>query len=91
MKVRYTAEAQADLNAIYSYITEYNPSAAHEVKVRLRERADRLGSFPHMGRETDQPGIRALADHHFPYLIFYTVMDDEVVILHIRHAARQRP
>jgi toxin ParE1/3/4 len=66
MKVRYTAEAQADLDAIFSYITEHNPAGARQVKVRLQERADRLGSFPHMGPETDQPGIRAVIDDRYP-------------------------
>jgi addiction module RelE/StbE family toxin len=91
MKVRYTAEAQADLDAIYNYITEHNPSAARQMKARLKERAERLGSFPFSGRETDRPGIRALADGRYPYLIFYTIAHNEVVILHVRHAARQRP
>lgn len=25
----------------------------------------------------------------YPYLIFYTVMPDEIVVLHIRHSARR--
>jgi plasmid stabilization system protein ParE len=27
----------------------------------------------------------------YPYLIFYTVEADEVVILHVRHGARLKP
>jgi toxin ParE1/3/4 len=89
MKVRFTAEAQADLDAIYNYITEHNPSAAQRLKVRLRQRAERLSRFPYSGPETNQPGIRVLVDS--PYLIFYTMADREIVILHVRHGARQRP
>lgn len=91
MKVRYTAEAQADLDAIYSYITEHNPTAAHQLKARLKMRAERLGMFPHIGHEADQPGLRVLIDGRHPYLIFYTIAQGEVVILHVRHASRQRP
>ena len=57
MKVRYTAEAQADLDAIYDYITEHNPSAARQLKVRLKERAERLGSFPYIGQEPSGPAF----------------------------------
>jgi plasmid stabilization system protein ParE len=59
------------------------------LKVRLKERAERLSRFPNAGQETDRPGIRALVDSRHPYLIFYTVQKDEVV--NVRHAARQRP
>jgi toxin ParE1/3/4 len=45
-----------------------------------------------MGRMTDQPGVRVLPVVRYPYLIFYTVVDesDEVRILRIRHG-RRRP
>jgi plasmid stabilization system protein ParE len=91
MRVRYTAAAQADIDAIFGYVTEHNPAAAQRLKARLNERAERLSRFPHLGQETDQPGIRALVDSRHPYLIFYTVERAEIVILHVRHAARKRP
>jgi toxin ParE1/3/4 len=89
MKVRYTAEAQADLESIFSYISERNAPAAMRVLSRLRERADSLGEFPELGRATDRVGIRVLIDGRYPYLVFYTIERDEIVVIHVRHAARK--
>jgi plasmid stabilization system protein ParE len=91
MKVRYSEAAQSDLEVIYNYITEHSPSAAHKLKGRLKERAGRLGRSPNMGERTAHPNIRVLKDSRYPYLIFYTVAANEIVILHVRHAARQHP
>jgi plasmid stabilization system protein ParE len=32
--------------------------------------------------------VRVLPVGRYPYLVFYTLRDDEIVILHIRHGAR---
>jgi plasmid stabilization system protein ParE len=32
MKVRYTVPAQADLDEIYAYVSDKNPSAAERIK-----------------------------------------------------------
>ena len=52
-----------------------------------------LGEFPHIGHLTDQDGVRIISVVRYPFLIFYTIdiSTDEVVILHVRHAAQERP
>jgi toxin ParE1/3/4 len=87
MKVRYTAPASHDLDAIYNYISERNPTAAQRVKSRIKEAADQSGDAPLMGRQTDRPEVRLRTVNPYPYLIFYAVRADEVPILHIRHGA----
>lgn len=89
MKVRFSAPARDDLNAIYSYIAEHRPAAAQRVKMRIREAAEQLGDFPYMARRTDRTGVRVRIVNPFPYLIFYIVRNEEVLILHIRHGARR--
>jgi plasmid stabilization system protein ParE len=37
------------------------------------------------------PGVRAIPAAPFPYVIYYTQASREIVILHIRHAARDLP
>ena len=44
-----------------------------------------------MAYATDEDGVRVVLVGRFPYLIFYTVRDRDVVVLHVRHAARLRP
>jgi len=43
-----------------------------------------------MGRElTQRPGVRAMPLGRYPYLIFYTALENELVVLHVRHASRR--
>jgi toxin ParE1/3/4 len=50
-----------------------------------------LAEFPEMAQTSDEPNVRMTPVGRYPFLIFYTIERDEVVILHVRHAARQRP
>jgi toxin ParE1/3/4 len=50
-----------------------------------------LSEQPFSAQETEKPGIRRIYIRRFRYFIFYTVEAAEVVILHIRHAARRWP
>ena len=90
MKVRYAKRAVSDLIAIADYIAERNPRAAADVENKLRASIDQLEMFPLLGRPTDDPDIRMFPIVRYPYLVFYEVVDDEVVVHHIRHA-RRRP
>jgi len=89
MKVRYLPRAAADLVAIADYLTERNPSAARAVDAAIRKSVDLLSAFPASGRTlTQRPGVRVMPLARYPYLVFYTVSVDELLILHIRHGAR---
>jgi toxin ParE1/3/4 len=89
MRVRFSAPARDELDAIYNYIADHSPAAAQRVKARIREAAEQLGDFPYMARRTDWPDVRVRIVNPFPYLIFYTIRNEEVLILHIRHGARR--
>jgi hypothetical protein len=49
---------------------------------------DLLEQFPHSGRATYIADVRVLPVATYPYLVYHTVTDAEVIIVHIRHAAR---
>jgi len=90
MKVRYSRRAIADLVGIADYIRKHNPRAAEAVEKRIRASIRQLEMFPFSGRSTDDPTIRMFPIVRYPYLVFYEVFGDEVVIHHIRHG-RRRP
>ena len=52
-----------------------------------------IGEFPFVGHLTDETGVRMLPVVRYPFLIFYAVNDmaNEIVILHIKHTAQERP
>ena len=91
MKVRYTQTALEEIRAIRAYISERNRSAAVAVIARVEAAIQRLSEFPLSAIETDSPCVRMTPVPSYPYLIFYTVEADEVVILHVRHGARLKP
>jgi len=91
MKVRFTRPAQADLEAIYAYISKDNPSAAARVVTRLMDRAVALSRNPYEGRNVDEPNGRVVVVPQYRYFMFYTVEGDEIHITHIRHTSRRRP
>lgn len=89
MKVRYTPRAQADLDAIYTYLDQRTPAGARAVKELIERRIASLADFPHAAPATDDPGVRELTIIRYPYKIYYEVSDEEVWVLHIRHTARR--
>lgn len=92
MNLRYDARAVQDLRDIRSYIAAQGaPDAADRVRRHLRARIGRLLQHPMIGTVASIPNIRILPPTRYPYRIYYTVRGDDLVILHIRHTARQAP
>jgi addiction module RelE/StbE family toxin len=91
MTRRYTRTALAEIDSIYSYLLEENPLAAKSVLAALEKTVTRLETFPYSAVATSIADVRVATIYPFPYLIFYTVEVDTVVIRNIRHAARRRP
>ena len=91
MKVRFTRTAQRDLAQIHTYISLDSPTIASRFVVRLIERARELADQPLAGRETDEPGVRVIVAPKLRYFIFYTIVEGEVRVTHIRHTSRRRP
>jgi plasmid stabilization system protein ParE len=89
MRVRYSPRSIADIIAIADYLTERNPRAARSVEAAIRRTVDLLGEFSGSGRALMQRSrVRVMPVAHYPYLVFYTINGDELLVLHIRHGAR---
>jgi len=92
MNLRWGVRALQDLRDIRGYIAVHgSPAAAERVRQHLRTRVHRLLTNPFIGAATTNPQIRILPPARYPYRIYYTVQEDDVVILHIRHTARLAP
>ena len=92
MKLRYDARAVQDLRDIRSYIaSQGSPAVAERVRRSLHVRINRLRQHPLIGTPSSIPDVRILPPTRYPYRIYYAIRGGEVVILHIRHTARQAP
>jgi toxin ParE1/3/4 len=92
MKVRWSKTALIELDSIFLYIAERNRTAARSVVRHIEALVSQLEQFPRRGHFTDEPDAWALSVVRYPYVILYAidVASDEVVILHIRHTAREQ-
>lgn len=88
MRLRYTLPALADLDSILAYIAEASPQGARRVQKRIQDVISLLLAHPEIGIRTDDPDVRRLTTTPYPFLVFYEIGDQEIVIHAIRHAAR---
>jgi len=90
MRVRYTATAFSELKEIQAYIAKDNFLAAQAVVVRIEQIVERIRAFPEIAAPIDAAGVRVFPVPPFPFLIFYELGENFVVIRNIRHASRDR-
>ncbi|QFI74659.1 type II toxin-antitoxin system RelE/ParE family toxin [Bradyrhizobium betae] len=85
---RYTLPALADLDSILTYISATSPQGAERVQRRIRDVIALLLVQPEIGLRTDDPDIRRLTTTPHPFLIFFEIGNQEIIIHAIRHGAR---
>ena len=88
VRLRYTLPALTDLTSVLDYIAAHSPQSARRVQSRIKALTDLLLLHPYIGRRTNDPAIRRMTVASYPYLIFYEVTENEVIIHAIRHGAR---
>lgn len=90
MKLRYTRTAARQIEDALDYVMQHSPQGARSVHERLMAATEILRVYPKAGQLTDRPGVRRLVLSPYPYVLFYRLVQDDLVILRFRHAA-QRP
>lgn len=91
LTVEWGDEAAADLEALLAYIAERNPAAADHVRDQIWSAVTYLSEYPQTGHLADEPRVFIKPLSQIPYLIFYTVVGDELHVLYVRHGARRPP
>lgn len=91
--VRVAAPAASEIEAVYLYIREDSPMNAANWRLGLAEAAESLKTLPKRCGLAPENGsfefeIRQLI--YGTYRVLFTIRADEVVILHVRHGARER-
>jgi plasmid stabilization system protein ParE len=89
MKVRYTDTASRELDEAIAFLNEFAPSVAGQFADAIEKAIVELTEYPFSAQQTDMEDVRRKYVRRFRYSIFYSVVNDEIVVLHIRHAARR--
>lgn len=88
MRLRFTLPALDDLDEILGHIDRESPLGARKVKRRIQQVCNLLTTHPKMGTRTEDLSIRRVVVTPYPFLVFYEIGDDEVIVHAIRHGAR---
>ena len=89
LPVRWSEPAIHDLFEVLDYVEQRNPHAARALEADIRESANRLSTWPYMGRAGRVSGTR---EHLIrpTYLLVYSV-DEAVEILRMLHTRLEYP
>ena len=89
--VLWTPEARSDVENIHAYIAQHaSPTQANTVVRAITARANLLDQFKGLGKAGSLPDTREYKVARLPYIIVYTVRDDDVVILRVWHERQDR-
>jgi toxin ParE1/3/4 len=91
MKVDFSVRALADLRDIARTSREnFGEATAVAIEARIRAAIDQIGRFPDGAPKVEQrTGVRVLSLVRYPYRIFYSVRENGILILYIRHTSRR--
>ena len=88
MEIVWRPIALEDLEQARHYIAEHNPGAADRLCGRILNSVERLAMLPGLGRPGRVEGTRELIVPRTPYIVAYTVIGAQVMILSVIHSSR---
>jgi addiction module RelE/StbE family toxin len=89
MEIVWREVALTSLERARAYIAQDNPAAAERVYERIFSAVRNLAEMPNMGRPGRVEDTRELVVPSTPYIVAYTVLDNQVVIIAVQHSAQR--
>lgn len=83
--------AANQLANIFDHISDDNPSAAARTVQRIHQAIRRIAKMPYAGRIGRVHGTREIAVSGTPYMVAYSIVENQVHVLAILHGAQQWP
>lgn len=87
-EVRFTEIADEEVEELLAYLRQVSASGAVNVQRRLQQVIQNVAERPGIGVGVGPPGLRRIAVTPYPYFVFYEHSASEIVVIAVRHAAR---
>ena len=91
MEIVWREVALNSLERARAYIAQDNPAAAARVHERILSAVRNLADLPNIGRPGRIEDTRELVVARTPYIVAYTVLDNQVSIIAVQHSAQKWP
>src|SRR5687767_6633652 len=83
MRVVVSDRVDADLVQIYRHLSDQSPAGAESIAREIERKIRNLSDFPFIGRERSSLAQSLRSIVAYPYVIFYTVAPDSIVIVRV--------
>lgn len=90
-QLEFAARAFLHIAAAEEFIARENPAAAQKVAEAIYKTAEKLETFPDLGKPGRVPGTRELALTKYPYTLVYRIRPTKIIIYAVMHQARKYP
>lgn len=84
----WVASALEDMKSIALFISNWSPEKADEMLSEIEQRVASLSTFPLRYKPGRVSGTREMVVGK--YIVVYQVIEDEVIVLRVLHAAQNR-
>lgn len=91
IEIVWSSLAATRLQRIRAFVAQDKPEAAERLALRIVAVVEALRNHPRLGRPGADPDFRELVIGGTPYIVFYRVQDNRVMISTIHHGAQHRP
>jgi toxin ParE1/3/4 len=91
MRLKWSNLARLQYVEQIGYIGDRNLTAALKIKEKVKTATDKLLIHPEIGRKGRCEGTRELVVAGTPIIIVYTIVQHEIFIVNILHAAQDYP
>jgi plasmid stabilization system protein ParE len=81
--------AESDLFAVCEYIARDSIDAADRMIDQFTTAFERIANFPETGERYEHPIVELRRVVVPPYLVFYQITSDDVLIVRVLHSARR--
>jgi len=89
--IMWTPDASDDFESIRDFISGDSIAAAVRQCDLISQSIDQLSRFAESGRKSKVRNIRQLAVPRTPYIIFYKIHSNTVIVMRIMHGAMRIP